>query len=67
MIKSNKGRVKVKGNFYELNADLTCIIKSVRNYCEHIGHPDYAEKMIERAVEISKMTKEELKKEMERD
>ena len=63
MIKPKKGITKLKGDFFTMNADMICICKSLRKYCEAIGRPELFDEMIAFVVEMSAKTDEEIAKE----
>lgn len=64
MIKSKKGTVICKGDVAEIPADLTIMLKAVRKlFAETLGDVEKADRVIERALKLSKLSEEEIEAE----
>lgn len=63
MIKSEKGKVEIRGNGLEINVDMTLISRSIKTHMMDMGIPEeMAEKEIERCVKDGFLSEEELRK-----
>lgn len=61
MIKTNEGKVELKGSQMELMADVGCIIHSLRDTLVENEVPrEEAEEMLKKAVELGLKTDEEI-------
>lgn len=63
MIKSENGNIEMRGELSEISADLTIILIGFR---KSVGEEE-ADALIEDAVRLSKLTPEEIDKEIERE
>lgn len=62
MIKSEKGNVEIKGTDPRVLADLISVLKAVYTFLLEDRSETYAELLIDRAIQMSRMSKEEFRK-----
>ncbi len=66
MIKTENGKVNLKGNIFTLKSDLAAIINSIREvFAEHMSQ-DKADENIREAIQLGFMTEEEFRDELKR-
>lgn len=66
MIKTENGKVNLKGNIVELKSDLTMMIISIREVFAERMSQDEADENIREAIRVGFMTEEELRDESKR-
>lgn len=66
MIKTENGKVNLKGNIVELKSDLTMMIISIREVFAERMSQDEADENIREAIRVGFMTKEEVRDELKR-
>lgn len=60
MIYTNNGKLQMKGDSIEIFADIALILKSYREIAEESFSKDESIRQIDKIVEISKLSKEEV-------
>lgn len=66
MIKEENGEVQIEGDATEIFADFTVIVKALRStFAENGFDSDYVEKGINHAIELSKLSSEQLNEEFD--
>lgn len=66
MIKCNEGKSEIRGNVIILEAELTVILKDMREILtDTYGNETFADKMIDRILRLSRMSDDDLEKELQ--